>query len=139
MIMMKIIVEICIILALTMMWGSSGFSSAGGFNPFQRTKKPKLKNYTAHFLEMCKNLYKQPSIIFMNLGGRGSGKTAQMFKLFTIIMNSFEEGECGVVFMKAPDSFMVKLKNKAPSEIFSCFYNIDRIRELTEIKKNTRH
>jgi hypothetical protein len=107
-------------------------------NDFLKRRRAKLCDRTQLFLDMCKRLNKIPSIVMMNIGGRGSGKTAQIFKIITIFLDSLGNS-CGIVFYNAPTTFIEKIKKYSPGKFSDHVMSINRMRQLTEIKQKYKY
>jgi hypothetical protein len=112
------------------MWGS--FNMQDYYSP----RKAPLKNKTKQFLAMIENLKNLPSFIMNILGGRGSGKTAQLMKYVGLISRALPDSP--IVFFNVPDLF-IELLIKYEVDYADRIHNIRNIKELDPIIKNHKN
>lgn len=92
-------------------------------------EKP-LRNITeswVSFLRRDKRL-KKNSFVIWNMGSRGSGKTAEVFKIVnTILKDNYKRV---VQFWKATDAVIASIEKVCPLELKGRFENISRLRDI---------
>jgi hypothetical protein len=99
----------------------------------------RLHDYTDKFLTMCHQLRHNASFVVMIIGGKGGGKTAQMFKFIHVFLRNLSIEDTGIVFYNAPDSFMDALEDHMPPDIYAHTHSVRKMRKITEIRKQYKY
>lgn len=109
-----------------------------GKDKWENIRKIILKDYNeqkiriitkrwVNFLKGDKRL-KKNSFIIWNIGNRGSGKTAEFFKIANVILE--DNPKRIVQFWKATDSVIKKINDVCPIEYVGRFENITKLRDI---------
>lgn len=118
-----------------------GFDPAeySGFGRKRKTIPPRTKEWNI----LLEHLHDYPSIVILNLGGRGSGKTAEEFKDNEQLFNALHSyGKCAIVFWNMNQQYIDLIKELAKNfgdPIADHVYTVDKLRDLTELKKRYKY
>ena len=92
-------------------------------------EKP-LRNITEKWVSFLKRDKRMPknSFVVWNMGSRGSGKTAEVFKIINTILEN--NNKRIIQFWKATDAVIVSIEKVCPLEFKGRFENISRLRDI---------